>query len=144
MSYFMMVTGDISNVRRIEGLNFVPANDAQEYIAKIIKQFSAEEAAKTFFIDDGSLTSHDLVNEVQEPLILGHPFEETRLARLLEDCFKLNCKIRIWWANNDPDAFRKVECFTEKKLFLETLTSKLEQGEDVYLLYEPSGKSGCC
>lgn len=141
MSYFMTVTGNIPNVNGIEGIKFVSAGDAQEYIAKIIKQFPPEEAAKTFFIDDGSLTSHDLINEVQESLILGRPFKQTRLGKLLDACLKINCKVRIWWANNDPDAFRKVECLSDKKLFIEMLTSKLKQGEDVYLLYEPSIKS---
>ena len=125
MSYFIIITADTLDIKGIEGIKLVPAINAQEYIAKIIKQFDPGEATKMYFVDDGSSTSHDLVNEVQESLMLGHTFQKTRLSRFLEACFKMNCKIRIWWANNDPNAYKKVKRFTDKEVFIDTLISKL-------------------
>jgi hypothetical protein len=137
MSYFMIITADAPDIKGIEGIKLVSAVNAHEYIVNIIQQFDPDEAIKMYFVDDGSSTSHDLVNEAQDSLMLGHTFQKTRLSRFLKACFKVNCKIRIWWANDDPNAHKKVKRFTDKKLFIDTLTSKLKQGEDVYLLYEP-------
>lgn len=140
MSYFMKITGDISNVSEIDGIKLVLGNDAQEYIDKIIKQFPLNESIKTFLVDDGSWTSHNLILETEESLKSGHPFEQTRLAKLLDVCFKSNCKVRIWWANNDPDAFKKVEHYDDKKIFIKMLKDRLKEGKEVYMLYEPTAK----
>ena len=140
MSYMMFITGDEPNIKGIEGVKFVKAEQSQDYIKKIINGFPSQDVAKTYFVDDGSLTSHDLVNEGQEPLNMGQPFTKTRLSKFLQACYKVNCRIRIWWAGNDLEAFKKVAKFDNKEHFEKELVSKLMSGQDINLLYEPKNR----
>ncbi len=140
MSYMMLITGDEPNIKGVEGIKLVKAEKSQDYIKRIIDSFSPQDASKTYFVDDGSLTSHDLVNEGQEPLNKGQPFTRIRLSKFLQACYKANCKIRIWWADNDVEAFKKVMKFDSKEYFEKELISKLMSGEDISLLYEPKNR----
>lgn len=108
MSYFMTISGDLLNDELIPGIEFIPAGAAQAYIADLERPLAALDGAPVFLVHDTETGTSDIaVADLENALINHEEVENLSLFRVLQACFKHKINFRIWWADNDDEAYRK-------------------------------------
>lgn len=127
MSFFAIVTGDVPETSGVSGLKFTPAIAAQSYIQRVANNlFPPEKVACTYLLDDGTGTSHDLIQRsTDEMLVQKIIFERTSLGKVLSFCLDRQCEIRVWWATNDPDSHLAPKTFRDRQAFERHLAENL-------------------
>jgi hypothetical protein len=117
MSFFATVSGVDLSAAHVEGLKFVPATEAQDYIRDLVPKIAAADGQPVFFCDDTrTWTSSDFVGGAEDfaashGTLDGHP-----MLDLLALCERTGAVLRIWWAHDNPDDFdRVVSCKSVKE-----------------------------
>ena len=98
----------------LEPIQVSPGTESQEYIRVLLPQISRLDGVPIFMVDDGTTgTSHDLICEATNAINEGRKVEVTRLFQVLTRLATAKHTVRIWWADNDQGAFRRVkQCLT--------------------------------
>ncbi|MCH8041534.1 MAG: hypothetical protein V3T23_08720 [Nitrososphaerales archaeon] len=138
MSQFLIVTGQPPSIDDITGLKLVPANQAQEYIAGVVQElFVAPDRDRTFLLDDGTLTSDEVVLEASDAIFENSRLEETRLGKALLRLLDADCVIRTWLASGN-NSHQDLDVFRDRADFWDELASRLKRGNcGINMLYEP-------
>ena len=108
MSYFMTISGSVPADQQIEGIEFLPADAAQPYIANLESKIAEQDGAPVYLVHDKETgTSDMLVADLENALIEGAEIENLPVFKLIQACFDERINFRIWWADNDLDAYKK-------------------------------------
>jgi hypothetical protein len=109
MSYFATISGrDLSNAR-IHSFSIVPAEQAQDYVRRLVPRLAALDGEPVYFCDDTATgTSHDFIGGAQDHTaehgtLAGHP-----MTQLLDLCDRTGAVLRIWLARDGPSDFEDV------------------------------------
>jgi hypothetical protein len=95
----------------LEPIQLLPAAEAQDYIRGLVAELSRLDGAPVFMVHDGRTgTAHDLIRETANAVVEGGPIEDTRLFEVLTRLLSSSTHtVRIWWADDTPTAFLRVE-----------------------------------
>lgn len=139
MSCFIVTVGKKLDVK-IPGVTLVPLSQAQQYIKDRATDLAAgHDRSNLFVICDPALEeSADLVAMAQEQVHLsGSSLESTALGQVIAACVAAGNSLRIWWANNDPQAHQKVvECGDSSRL-KDIVVEQIRANRDVAVFYNP-------
>ena len=103
----MIVTGYLLSEKTIDGVELLQAKIAQSYIANLEGQLSKLDGAPVFLVHDKETgTSDAVVANLENALIAGTNIENLPIYITLQACFKEGVNFRIWWADNNRDAYK--------------------------------------
>ncbi|MBA5637886.1 hypothetical protein H3H37_12560 [Duganella sp. LX20W] len=106
MSYFMTISGAISAVPAIDGIELLLADDAQKYIKSLANELACLDGTPVHLVHDCETGTSDVViADLENALLDGKEVYDLPAARILQACFDNGLSFRIWWANNDRDAY---------------------------------------
>lgn len=103
----MTISGNVPAEQQIEDIEFLPAEAAQPYIANLASKISEQDGAPVYLVHDKETGTSDIVvADFENALIEDIEIENLPLLKLLQECFKQRINFRIWWADNDPEAYK--------------------------------------
>ena len=96
MSYFLVATGTVPSIDDIPALRFVPAAQAQAYVADIVSDtIESPDRAVTYLLDDGTQTSDTVIGEASDQMAGGTAFEITRVGQVVLRLLEAGCTLRV-------------------------------------------------
>lgn len=105
MSYFVTISGTVTEADVLVPARLIPASKAQRYIANLEAELKRLDGAPVYLVEDGDTgTSEDLVMEVNEALWEGRPASGLPLVVMLERCFVNKRNFRFWLANSSASS----------------------------------------
>ena len=105
MSYFVVMCGSNSASVEVAVGCLVPVAQAQPYLKQLESDLAKVDGSPSFFWDDGITgTSDGIVCAAEEAVCDGKPIEQTPFGRAIVNCEALGVSLRVWWANNSPEA----------------------------------------
>ena len=97
MSYFIVISGQMSASVDVPDGRLVPVKHAQPYVARLAAEIAAADGSPSLFWDDGTTgTSDDLVCAAEEEACEGRPIKASALGRLIESCEQHRVSARVW------------------------------------------------
>ena len=106
MSYFMIISGAISDMPTVPGVELLLADDAQDYIKSLASELVDLDGKPVHLAHDCETgTSDIIIADLENALRADEETGEFPAAKILHACFKTGLDFRIWWANDDPRAF---------------------------------------
>jgi hypothetical protein len=109
VSYFATVSGVNLGGAHVDGLTFVPADQAQDYIRDLVPKIAALDGEPVFFCDDKKTgTSSDFVGAAEDFAFERGTLDGHAMLQLLALCERTRAVLRIWWAQDGPDDFQRV------------------------------------
>jgi hypothetical protein len=109
VSYFATISGIDLGDAHVDGLAFVPADQAQVFVRDLAPKIAALDGEPVYFCDDSRTgSSSDFVGGAQDfaadrGSLDGHP-----MLQLLALCDRAGGVLRIWWAHDQPNDFQRV------------------------------------
>jgi hypothetical protein len=108
MSFFATLSGADVSAERVPALVFTPAFEAQAYIRELAVAIAALDSSPVYLCDDGqSGTSHDFICDAEDFVRENQTLAGSPLEPLLDLCDRRRAVLRVWWADNDPNAYMK-------------------------------------
>ncbi|MDQ9169212.1 hypothetical protein Q8A64_02180 [Oxalobacteraceae bacterium R-40] len=127
MSHFMIISGMPPSFDGLEPIYPVPVIDAQDYIRGLAAELEAEEGGSIHLVDDGETgTSDTFVADTVSAVQDKKPLEATVLWQLIARLVESGTTFRIWWANNDMQAYREAVLCRSKEEIHEQITKQSE------------------
>jgi hypothetical protein len=116
MSYFIVISGPRIDELCVDSGQLVPVAQAQNYVAALAQRIGQLDGRPCMFWDDGeTLTSDEIVGSALEAGMRGHSIADTHLCKAVARCDDLKLTLRLWFADNDAEAFAKVASATGVK-----------------------------
>ena len=139
MSYFVVISGQMSALVDVPDGRLVPITHAQPYVARLAAEIAAADGSPSLFWDDGTTgTSDDLVCAAQEEACEGRSIEASALGRLIESCEQHRVSARVWRANNAPDAFMGVPVVDSSTEAFAILQRQSGKGSGIGFVLQPN------
>ena len=102
----MTISGAISEMATVVGIEFLLADHAQEYIKSMATELENLDGKPVHLVHDCETgTSDIIIAELENALRDGEDIVDLPVAKILHACFKNGWGFRIWWANDSPIAF---------------------------------------
>ena len=141
MSYFLVATGTVPSIDDVPALRFVPAAQAQAYVADIVSDtVESPDRAVTYLLDDGTQTSDTVIGEASDQMAGGTAFEITRVGQVVLRLLEAGCTLRVWWPSQ-AGGLPTLDAFTDPDQFLAVFTTRLSAGSDLNCMYEKRPQS---
>ncbi|TSK04456.1 MAG: hypothetical protein FPO08_19240 [Geobacter sp.] len=126
----MTISGAIPEDELIPDIEFLPANSAQAYIANLERVLAELDGAPVFLVHDMETGTSDIaVADLENALIGGEEIAYLPLFKVLKACFKHKVNFRIWWADNDDEAYTGN---SEAVLDIESALNSIRLGKGAY------------
>ncbi len=132
----MTISGTPPKSLGLEPIEFVPADNAQQYIRNIVDALSKTDGDPLFLAHDGKTgTSHNFIVDAVNSFNLNGSLKGTRLLMLIEACV-VSCNVfRIWWASDETNAYQKIiECSSLSQI-ISVLKRQIQEGKDISIRY---------
>jgi len=126
LSYFATISGANLEGAQVDGLAFVPAISAQDYVRNLVPAIAALDGEPVYLCDDTTTgTSDDFIGSAQDQATEFGSLEDHPMVRLLALCEQKKAVLRIWYPHSSPTDFeRAVSC----RSALEAVSLMIEQG----------------
>ena len=109
----MITAGTKPDLDYIPNVEALPAEEAQDYVRKLIPDFTSQDESQVWFIHDGNTgTSHDFVVEAEERIQLAGTLASTQLEAVIDACDAAGDSFRIWWAGEPRAHLDVTSCAT--------------------------------
>lgn len=133
----MTISGTPPKSSGLEPIEFVPADNAQQYIRNIADILSEIDGGPLFLVHDGKTgTSHNFIVVAVNYFNLNGSLKKTRLFMLIEACVISGNVFRIWYASDEVNIYQKVtECFSLSQVML-ALEQQIQEGKDITIRYK--------
>jgi hypothetical protein len=143
MSYFVVISGEGCCALPIARGIIVPIETAQDYVSSLAGLLTAIDGQPLFFWDDGKTgTSHEIVCEAEseaQMMLCGFEIlQACAFSKVLTDSDRLGCRIRVWWANNDPEAFLRVPCAEGALDAAQISNRQVQNGNNIEFVMRPT------
>jgi len=127
MSYFAVISGKNAKSVSVREGHLVPLSESQPYIANLTDALAERDGTPALLWDDGETgTSNDVICAAEEDLWEERGLESSALWQLLVNCDRSAVSVRVWWANNDPNAFQRVDIATSASEVLALILRQMD------------------
>jgi hypothetical protein len=134
MSYFATLSGADVSSEQVPGLRLTPALQAQDYVRARAVAIAELDGSPVYLCDDAeSGTSHNFICDVEDFVRENQTLVASPLEPLLDLCERRDLVLRVWWANNDPDAYLKTVSARNRTELLHLLLTQ----SDLVVRYGP-------
>lgn len=111
MSYFIVISGKNASALSVDEGCLTPINRAQLYICRLASDISSLDGSPAYLWEDGeSGTSSKIVYNLENHVLEEKSLDASAFGKVVLACESLGLNLRLWWANNSPDAFTDVAC----------------------------------
>ena len=142
MSYFVVVSGESADLVAPNGGRLVPMSDAQPYVSNLSAKIAAADGGPSYFWEDNETgTSSELVWAAENSILDDGSAEASALGRLLASCEAHGVTARVWWANDDSEAYLGVPNVLSATNALEVLRNQVGRGPGVGFVMHPNFSS---
>lgn len=139
----MVTCGSAPNIADLAPVELIPASDAQSYVHPIANALCGTNQAPVYLVHDGTTgTSDDIVADAENALKDNGTFEGVALFSVIHRLAVQGNSILIWWANNNPLAYKAAEpCSSVEELMAIALRQTVgNRPIQVYLPSNPALK----
>jgi hypothetical protein len=105
--------------------SFTPALQAQEYVRGLASAIAELDGSPVHLCDDGeSGTSHNFICDVEDFVRENETLAGSPLEPVLELCERRRAVLRVWWADNDADAYLRAPSARDRTELLHLLLTQ--------------------
>jgi hypothetical protein len=129
MSQFITSSGSPIKIPNSDSIALIPAEEAQEYIVKLLPYLKLRDGENVYLLDDcSSGTSEEIFIEVEKMIEEKGVIEGTALDKMLVELYSKGHTIRMWVAHvGYEDCKKAVDCRNLEE-FKSTLISQYPGG----------------
>ncbi|NOU21916.1 MAG: hypothetical protein HOO93_09020 [Methyloglobulus sp.] len=129
MSQFITSSGSQIKIPDSDSIALIPAEEAQEYIVKLLPYLKVLDGKQVYLLDDcSSGTSDEIFIEVEKMIEEKGSIEGTALDKMLIELYSKGHTIRIWLARVGYEDYKKVVDCQNLDEFKSTLISQYPGG----------------